>query len=59
MSNVQNGRTHYEKQRFKCQNCGRQFVENPTRQPVDNSKRELIDKLLLERLSLAAIASIL
>ncbi|WP_089130517.1 IS1/IS1595 family N-terminal zinc-binding domain-containing protein [Tolypothrix sp. NIES-4075] len=26
---VKNGRTHYGKQRFKCQNCGRQFVESP------------------------------
>lgn len=53
---VKNGRTHYGKQRFKCKNCGRQFVESPTRQPIDQSRRELIDKLLLERLSLAAIA---
>ncbi|WP_375510409.1 IS1 family transposase [uncultured Nostoc sp.] len=27
---VKNGRTHHEKQRFKCQNCGRQFVESPS-----------------------------
>ncbi|MEH2238537.1 MAG: hypothetical protein V7K30_20330 [Nostoc sp.] len=37
---------------------GRQFVKSPSRQPVDNSKRELIDKLLLKRLSLAVIARI-
>jgi transposase-like protein len=55
---VKNGRTHYGKQRFKCQNCGRQFVESPTRQPIDNSTRGLIDKLLLERVSLAAIARV-
>ncbi|MBW4557881.1 MAG: hypothetical protein KME59_18470 [Trichormus sp. ATA11-4-KO1] len=55
---VKNGRTHYGKQRFKCQNCGRQFVESATRQPIENSTRELIDKLLLERLSLAAIARV-
>ena len=55
---VKNGRTHYGKQRFKCKNCGRQFVESPTRQPIDRSRRELIDKLLLERLSLAAIARV-
>ncbi len=46
------------KQRFKCQNCGRQFVESPTRQPINHSTRELIDKLLLERISLAAIARV-
>ena len=39
-----------------CQNCGRQFVENPTREPIADKTRELIDKLLKERLSLAAIA---
>lgn len=55
---VKNGRTHYGKQRFKCQNCERQFVESPTRQPIDNSTSELIDKLLLERVSLAAIVRV-
>jgi transposase-like protein len=55
---VKNGCTHGGKQRFKCQDCGRQFVENPTRQPIDNSKRELIDKLLLERVSLRAITRV-
>ncbi len=56
--NVKNGRTHYGKQRFKCLNCGRQFVESPTRQPIDSSTRELIDKLLQEKISLAAIVRI-
>ncbi|XZF61462.1 MAG: IS1/IS1595 family N-terminal zinc-binding domain-containing protein [Gloeotrichia echinulata DVL01] len=48
---VKNGHTHYGKQRFKCHNCERQFVESPTRQPIDLSTRTLIDKLLLERVS--------
>ncbi len=55
---VKNGCTHYGKQRFKCRDCGRQFVESPTRQPIDKATRELIDKLLLERLSLRAIARV-
>ncbi len=55
---VKNGHTHYGKQRFKCQDCRRQFVESPTIQPVDDSTRELIDKLLLERVSLRAIARV-
>ena len=55
---VKNGRTHYGKQRYRCQACGRQFVENPTRQPIDELTRSLIDKLLLERLALAAIARV-
>ena len=41
-----------------CQECRRQFVENPTRQPIADETRELIDKLLKERLALAAIAGV-
>ena len=41
-----------------CQECRRQFVENPTRQPTADETRELIDKLLKERLALAAIARV-
>lgn len=55
---IKNGHTHYGKQRFKCHDCGRQFVESPSRQPIPQSTRELIDKLLLERLPLAAIVRI-
>jgi AraC-like DNA-binding protein len=33
-------------------------VENPTRQPIDEATRNLIEKLLQERLALAAIARI-
>jgi insertion element IS1 protein InsB len=55
---IKYGKTHYGKPRFKCQDCGRQFVENPTRQPIEETTREMIDKLLLERLALAAIVRI-
>ena len=53
---VKNGRIHNGKQRFKCHECGRQFVEHPQKQVIDQAKRELIDRLLLERISLAGIA---
>nr|WP_218596810.1 IS1 family transposase [Chroogloeocystis siderophila] len=53
---VKNGRIHNGKQRFKCHNCGRQFVEQPTKKVIDSATRELIDRLLLERISLAGIA---
>jgi AraC-like DNA-binding protein len=33
-------------------------VENASRQPIDQATRQLIDKLLLERLALAAIVRI-
>lgn len=53
---VKNGRIHNGKQRFKCQDCGRQFIEQPTKKVIDQATRELIDRLLLERISLAGIA---
>jgi len=53
---VKNGHIHNGKQRFKCHDCGRQFIENPTKILIDREKRELIDRLLLERISLAGIS---
>jgi len=53
---VKNGRIHNGKQRFKCHDCGRQFVEDSTKKVIDQATRELIDRLLLERISLAGIA---
>lgn len=55
---VKNGRIHNGKQRFKCRDCGRQFVEHPTKKMIDLATRELIDRLLLERISLAGIARV-
>jgi transposase-like protein len=53
---VKNGDIHNGKQRFKCHDCGRQFIEQPTKKTIDPATRELIDRLLLERISLAGIA---
>jgi transposase-like protein len=47
-----NGHTHTGKQNFKCRDCGRQFVTNPSHQPISQLTRELIDRLLLEKISL-------
>jgi transposase-like protein len=55
---VKNGRIHNGKQRFKCHDCGRQFVEYATKKVIDSATRELIDRLLLERISLAGIARV-
>lgn len=55
---VKNGRIHTGKQRFKCLECGRQFVLAPTKKVIDLATRELIDRLLLERISLAGIARV-
>lgn len=53
---VKNGRIHNGKQRFLCHECGRQFVEQPQKKVIDSTTRELIDRLLLEKISLAGIA---
>jgi transposase-like protein len=53
---VKNGRIHNGKQRFKRHDYGRQFIEQPTQKVIDQATRELIDRLLLERISLAGIA---
>ncbi len=55
---VKNGHIPNGKPRFKCHDCGRQFVENPTKIVIEQEKRELIDRLLLERISLAGIARV-
>ena len=53
---VKNGSLGNGKPKFKCNACGRQFVENPKKQPISDSTKQLIDKLLLEKISLAGIA---
>jgi transposase-like protein len=53
---VKNGRIHNGKQRFLCHECGRQFVEHPNKKVIDSQTRELIDRLPVERISLAGIA---
>lgn len=55
---VKYGRIHNGKQRFKCKDCVRQFVEAPTWRKVSDETKGLVDRLLLERLSLAAIARV-
>ncbi|HYE73625.1 MAG TPA: IS1 family transposase, partial [Blastocatellia bacterium] len=32
---VKNGHIHNGKQRFKCHECGRQFVEHPQKKRID------------------------
>ncbi len=53
---VKNGQIHNGKQRFLCHECGRQFVEHPNKKVIDSQTRESVDRLLLERISLAGIA---
>ena len=55
---VKNGRIHNGRQNFKCKACGRQFVLNSTKKVIGQDTRELIDKLLLEKLPLAGIVRV-
>lgn len=51
-----NGHIHNGKQNHLCKSCGRQFVLNPEKKVISEQEKKLINKLLLERISLAGIA---
>lgn len=53
-----NGHIHNGKQNHLCKDCGRQFVLDPTQKRVSDSEKETINKLLLERISLAGICRV-
>jgi IS1 family transposase len=50
-----NGHIHNGKQNHQCKDCGRQFVDCFEQDLVSDETRELIERLLLERLSLRGI----
>ena len=52
-----NGHTHYGKQNHQCLNCRRQFVEDSQR--ITEADRQMIKRLLLERLSLLGICRVM
>lgn len=54
-----NGQTWYGKQNYKCRDCGRQFVVDPVWKAMTSARYDLIERLLLERVSLAGIARVL
>ena len=54
-----NGKTSYGKQNHFCKDCGRQFVIGGQDWFISDAQKELVDKLLLERLSLAGICRVL
>jgi len=55
---IKNGSIHSGKPKWKCKVCGRQFVANPSQQRISDSTKQIIDKLLLERVSLAGIVRV-
>ncbi len=52
---VKNGTIHTGKPKWKCKACGRQFVASPEQRRIPDETKALVDKLLLERISLAGI----
>lgn len=55
---VKNGFIHNGNQNFKCKSCSRQFVLEPKNKVIEQGTRDLINKLLLEKLPLAGIARV-
>jgi len=53
---VKHGKSYHKKPKFQCQDCKRQFVENPTKKVIGQETKELIARLLLEKIPLAGIA---
>jgi len=54
---VKNGRTVIaRKQKYRCQTCKKQFVLEPEKQPICDYTKQVIDRLLLERISIRGIS---
>ena len=55
---VRNGRNASGTPTFLCRACGRRFVERPQAGPVPDDTKDLIRRLLGERMSLRGIARV-
>ncbi|WP_241994505.1 IS1 family transposase, partial [Chroococcidiopsis cubana] len=55
---IKNGSIHNGKSKNQCKDCRRQFVDNPNNIVISLQIKQLIDKLLLERISLRGIARV-
>ena len=56
MNTIKNGSIHNGKPKCQCNECGRQFVIDPQESSVHQWKKDIIDRLLLEKIPLAGIA---
>jgi insertion element IS1 protein InsB len=54
-----NGHIHNGRQNHQCNNCGRQFVKNSRQKRIPYWQKELVKKLLLERISLRGICRVM
>ena len=55
---IKNGSIHNGKQKYKCKDCGRQFVENPQNKKIPQETWNIVDKLLLEKIPIAGISRV-
>jgi transposase-like protein len=55
---VRNGPNSAGTPTFRCRSCGHRFVAAPEKGPVSEDRKDLVRRLLGERLSLRAIARI-
>src|SRR5690349_18773746 len=55
---VRNGPDRAGTPTFRCRGCGRRFVREPRTGPVPDDRKDLIRRLLAERLALRAIARV-
>ena len=53
---VRDGTLRSGSQQLLCRGCGRRFVAAPKKGPVSEERKDLIRRLLLERMSLRGIA---
>ena len=53
-----NGHIHNGKQNYRCLACGRQFVLDPAQKLIDEKTKILIQKTLLERISLEGVCRV-
>lgn len=55
---MRNGYIHNGTPKYACKECRRQFVEQPKQKRIADETKVLVDKLLLERVSLAGIVRV-
>lgn len=55
---IKNGSIHNGKQKYECKDCKRQFVEHPQNIVISLETKQLVDKLMLERISLRGISRV-
>ena len=53
---IRNGSIHNGKPKFRCKQCGRNFVEHPENKIISQETKNLVDRLLLEKIPLVGIA---